>query len=94
MSPEWLRQYFEDENTEALREELSGLADNLSSSELTVLLFVAQRLTMGQKQYGVLNPFDGRDWDKEAREEAADLLVYLAASWMKREMYVGSQPGS
>ena len=85
----WLRYYWEDKDTEGLRAELASLADELCSSELKVLLYVGERLAAGQRQYGRLDPLDGRDWDEEARQEAADMMVYLAAGWMKGSLKDG-----
>lgn len=39
------------------------------------------REAVGLERYGVpLDPFDGRNWIGEAREELADALVYLTAA--------------
>ena len=39
------------------------------------------REAVGLARYGVpLDPFDGRNWISEAREELADALVYLTAA--------------
>lgn len=92
MIAEWLRLYWEDSDTGRLRDELAAVADDLGSSELRVLLYVGGRLLKGLKQYGQLNPFDGRDWDEEARQEAADMMVYLAAKWMQDSLKDGHVP--
>lgn len=40
-----------------------------------------EREALGLARYGVpLDPFDGRDWLAEAREELADAIVYLTAA--------------
>lgn len=83
MSPEWMRAYWEDGDTTSLRVRLAEVADDLCASELHVLLFVAERLRMGQRLYGQLNPHDGRDWQREKGEEVADMLVYAACEWLQ-----------
>lgn len=51
----------------------------LKGDEGAVLAEVAERLLMGQRNYGVLDlASDTRDWLKEARAEALDLVVYAA----------------
>jgi len=59
--------------------------ENFSATELYSLLYVARRLSVGRKQYGVLNPWDGHDWHSEWAEEAADAFVYASAEEMKRK---------
>lgn len=50
-----------------------------------------ERETLGLARYGqVLNPYDGRDWIREAREEVADGLVYLTAA---AHMMAGQEQG-
>jgi hypothetical protein len=59
---------------------LVAIAAELSASELSVLVLVAERLLQGQRRYGVLNiNTDPRDFRREAFEELADAAVYLAA---------------
>lgn len=59
---------------------LTASLGNLSGDELDVIGFVVQRLELGRVAYGQLEAgLDRRDFKREAAEEAADLLVYLAA---------------
>ena len=45
-----------------------------------ILKLIEQRLLVGEKKYGHENVAnDGRDFEKEALEEALDCAVYLAA---------------
>lgn len=67
-----------------MRERLDELLDSFEKYEIGAVLFLAERLAMGRRTYGPLNPFDGRDWLKEAAEERADMLVYEAAEVMRR----------
>lgn len=62
------------------RTELNKLLDGFAPSELAIVLFIAKRLELGRKEYGVMNPLDGHDWMKEMAEESADGLVYLATA--------------
>jgi hypothetical protein len=40
-----------------------------------------EREALGLARYGqALNPYDGRDWIRETREEVADAVVYLTAA--------------
>lgn len=58
--------------------------DTLGPDEAEVLALVAERLAMGRRQYGELRPAtDPRDFGREALEEAADGLVYVAAGLVK-----------
>jgi hypothetical protein len=59
--------------------------ETLGASELDVLLGLANRLSVGQRQYGLLDPNDGRDWKKEQKAEVEDLLVYHAIRWLVEE---------
>ena len=49
----------------------------LGTGERAVLRRIAERLLMGQRQYGLLAK-RGRDWRKEAQMEALDMAVYMA----------------
>ena len=45
-----------------------------------IIELIKKRLEIGKEEYGTeINPFDGRDWIKEALEELLDAIVYLAA---------------
>ena len=50
----------------------------LHDRELRCLKRIADRLLLGQVQYGPLSP-GKKDWKKEAKEEAMDMAVYLSA---------------
>lgn len=57
--------------------QIGCLCADLGEDELKVILSIAQRLTMGAKQYGVLDmERDPRDWHKETYEELCDAVVY------------------
>jgi hypothetical protein len=58
--------------------------EQLGTDELAVLAVIAERLRLGQRQYGALDAVhDRRDWTHEALEEALDLAVYLAAALLR-----------
>jgi hypothetical protein len=62
---------------------LAALA-KLGADESAVLALVAERLAMGRELYGELHVADdARDFAREALEEAADGLVYVAAALVK-----------
>ena len=57
---------------------LEEITRELGPDELRVLKKIAERLAMGQKQYGRLRlAHDARDFRKEAIEELLDAVVYL-----------------
>lgn len=63
---------------------LSVVAERLGSSELAVLVLVAERLLEGRQRYGALNiDTDPRDFRREAFEELADACVYLGAELLR-----------
>lgn len=60
------------------------LVARLNNDEQAVIDFITSRLLRGREVYGPLDiASDTRDWTKEAREEAADLLVYLAIRFLR-----------
>jgi len=64
-------------------DELDELAAQLGDDERRVLVAIARRLLAGRDAYGALDVArDGRDWRREAAEEALDLSVYLAVGLM------------
>lgn len=72
------------------REQRVALLNNrvaqLGDDEVLILATIAKRLQYGATQYGVLNLLaDKRDWRREAGEEMADALVYLAANELTKE---------
>ena len=47
---------------------------------------IEERLEKGKREYAdQLDPWDGRDWPKEALEEALDLAIYIIAELIKIE---------
>ena len=64
--------------------DLCVLLVQLGSDERRVLAYVAERLLMGQRQYGILDiANDKRDWTKELGEEVLDAAVYAALRSLK-----------
>jgi hypothetical protein len=56
----------------------------LGTDEVRVLLRIARRLAAGRRSYGLLDiARDPRDFQREAREELEDFLVYTACAWLK-----------
>ena len=69
------------------RPALAAVIATLGDDEVAVLLVLAKRLATGQQEYGRLNlRRDRRQWRREAAEEAADLLAYLAFDLVRREL--------
>ena len=69
-----------------LRRELAALAARLGADELRVLVLLATRVRVGQTRYGRLDlRRDRRDLRREAVEELADALFYLAAAVLRRQ---------
>lgn len=67
------------------RDNLTKLAADLGHDEVRVLVLIAQRLTKGADQYGILNVLDeDRDWLKESLEEELDDVVYRAAHTLRK----------
>lgn len=63
---------------------LSAIAAQLAGDELAVLTLIAERLLCGRERYGELRvATDRRDFAREALEEAADGLVYAAATLVR-----------
>ncbi|MFN8626029.1 MAG: hypothetical protein U0587_08625 [Candidatus Binatia bacterium] len=63
---------------------LHTVAEQLGAAELRVLLLVAERLLLGRRQYGNLDPAtDPRDFRRECFEELADAAVYMAAELLR-----------
>lgn len=68
----------------ALVETIAGRLAELGVDELRVLDRIAQRLQMGQRQYGELHiASDGRDWREELAQELLDASVYAAIATIK-----------
>lgn len=66
------------------RDRVLTAISQLDACEVEILALVAERLAMGRRAYGVLRPeTDPRDFAREALEEAADGLVYVAAALVR-----------
>lgn len=66
------------------RDRIMAALDTLGADEGDVLALVAERLVMGRQIYGEMRPAtDPRDFAREALEEAADGLVYVAAALVR-----------
>lgn len=66
------------------RDRILAALDALGPDEAEVLALVAERLAKGRRQYGELHPAtDPRRFEREALEEAADGLVYVAAALVR-----------
>lgn len=83
--PESFRSYLEelktrslpmDESQRTAMRDLSRLVGELGPTACEVLVYQAERLAMGAKQYGDFG--DKRDWLQEGLAELADLGAYLA----------------
>ena len=49
-----------------------------------IIELIKARLEKGKREYGQqVDPFDGRNWEKEALEELLDGCVYLATAILK-----------
>ena len=67
----------------AERRETADRVLKLKPGELSVVSAILDRLDIGRKRYGALDPNDGHDWRKEAEEEVLDACVYLACKVIK-----------
>ncbi len=57
-----------------------------------IIELIRKRLEKGKREYGQqVDPFDGRDWQKEALEELLDGCVYLATAILKLKSKKGIQ---
>ena len=49
-----------------------------------IVKLIKERLEIGKREYAdQLDPFDGRNWKKEALEESLDLAIYICAELIK-----------
>jgi hypothetical protein len=65
---------------------LDPIWHELGEEEREVLLLLAARLLKGQREHGVFDlARDPRDWTREKREEALDLIVYNAVGEIARQ---------
>ena len=68
-------------NRDQCKKLLSEIGNELGDVELRVVARVAQRLRMGQRQYGKFKPpEDKRDFNREMLEEILDAQVYASVS--------------
>lgn len=64
-----------------------------SPDELLVLATIAERMHQGRLEYGPLNiAADDRDWEREAANEASDLLVYRTVTKLARRASAETLP--
>ena len=67
-----------------LLRELLAVAHQLGEDELRVLMLIAKRLRAGRETYGELDlERDRRDFPREALDEVADALVYVACGFLQ-----------
>jgi hypothetical protein len=76
---------------DAARAGLRAIILDLGLHEVLVLGRIAERLRMGQAQYGFLHvATDRRSFrSTEARQEIEDALVYLACQWLRDQTQEG-----
>ena len=56
----------------------------MNIKKVMIIKLIKARLEKGKREYGQqVDPFDGRDWEKEALEELLDGCVYLATAILK-----------
>ena len=53
--------------------------------ESKIVEMIAARLEMGRNQYGDFNPYNGKNWAREALEEVLDALVYCTSMLIQIE---------
>jgi hypothetical protein len=69
------------------REKLNRVLLELEPDALKAVLFLSERLLVGQGCYGKLDlSTDPRDWKKEKMSEVGDLLIYSAFETLKAAM--------
>lgn len=77
------------------RDRILAALGTLGPDEAELLALVSERLAMGRRQYGELHPAtDPRSFEREALEEAADGLVYVAAALVRAGGPWGAVDGS
>lgn len=67
----------------AARMEVDALMADMNEAEAAVLLRIAGRLAAGRREYGPLDPHNGKDWREEMRQEIYDWMVYDAIEGAK-----------
>ena len=74
-------------DTDQAKTEIQIAIENLEPHALFVLLEIAQRMVVGQAEYGALNlDTDTRDFHREAHEEDMDSLVYRTMDFVKKRL--------
>lgn len=66
-------------DADTLRALIAAACEQFNVDELRVVQAIVQRLAIGRQRYGALDLSKPRDWQREAAEEAADLIIYRAA---------------
>ena len=70
-----------------LHDRIVNLLNELEPDALRTMLYLAERLMLGQRSYGQLDlKTDPRNWSEEQRAEIGDLLVYFAFEELKRQL--------
>lgn len=70
-----------------LHDRIVNLLDEMEPDALRTMLYLAERLMLGQRAYGKLDlKTDPRNWPEEQRAEIGDLLVYFAFEELKRQL--------
>ncbi len=78
---------------EAMERDLVVTCAELGDQEIAVLVALARRLLLGQRQYGRLDlAHDGRDWRAQRAEEYADALTYGAIAEVAATLAKGRAP--
>ena len=73
-----------------LHDRIVNVLDELEPDALRTMLYLAERLMLGQRSYGRLDlKTDPRNWPEEQRAEIGDLLVYFAFEELKRQLSGG-----
>lgn len=66
--------------------DLRYLAEHDDEGALRVAALIVERLAVGHRQYGCLDPVnDKRDWRREKRQEDLDSLVYGVCEDIRNE---------
>lgn len=67
-----------------LHDRIVNLLNEMEPDALRTMLYLAERLMLGQHSYGKLDlKTDPRNWPEEQRAEIGDLLVYFAFEELK-----------
>lgn len=70
-----------------LHDQIVNLLNEMEPDALRTMLYLAERLMLGQRSYGRLDlKTDPRNWPEEQRAEIGDLLAYFAFEELKRQL--------